>query len=184
MGVFDFYALKKQEEETKQEQPKQEPVQMPAESVQQFNALKEATTKDMVNVLKTQTVANLITTDQEVIDSVTQNSKDEISDALETSNTESKTQKAEAKFNSNKEACKVYGVEKTVPLWQQRLMVFGSSIWFVIYFIVATFTIAPIATFALKLNVIFKHLWVAILVAVLLYLFFAVGLPLIITHFS
>ena len=179
MGMFDFYAIKKQEEE--KEQPKQE---LPAESVQQFNALKEASTKDMVNVLKSQTVATLMTQDQEVIDKVTQNSKDEINDALETSNTESKTQKAEAKFLSNEEACKIYGVDKTVPLWQQRLMVFGSSIWFVIYFIVATFTIAPISTFAIKLNVIFKKIWISILLAIILYLFFAVGLPLIIKYFS
>lgn len=181
MGIFDFYSSKKQEE--RKVGPVEKP-EMPAESVQQFNTLKETTTKEMVNVLKTQTVANLITTDQEVIDNVTQNSKEEINDALETSSTESKTQKADAKFNSNKEACKVYGVDKTVPLWQQKLMVFGSSIWFVIYFVIATFTIAPIATFALKLKVIFKHLWLAIIFAILLYLFFAVGLPLIITHFS
>lgn len=84
-----------------------------------------------------------------------------------------------AAYDANAEACTNFGISKDVPLWQIKMMVFGSAIWFVIYYIVAMFTICPISVFTKGLNTFIKNTWIALLVAALLYAFIAIGLPLI-----
>lgn len=186
MGFFDDIVLNKQtkpkvvEEEPQVEQTKQEntPV-VQDESVQQFNALKNATTGEMVTALKNKEILNLFETDNDVKKEITESAKQDINDNIDINNQDNKNKKAKKKFEGNKEACKIYGVEDTVPLWQQMLMSIGSAFWFVIYFIVATLTIAPISTFTMKLNTIFKKLWVSIVLAVVIYVAVVLTLPIL-----
>lgn len=134
-----------------------------ANEIDVFEKLANTDTSKVINAKTNQTAITLIDQDEKVNSQVATHAKDMIDTSL-------RQQKEKAKFNGNREACKIYGVESTVPLWQQRLMSWGSAVWFVIYFAIASFTIAPISTFAYKLNVVFKKIWVAIAVAVFAYI--------------
>lgn len=143
--------------------------------VQEFNALKDSSTEETINALKNREVINLFENDEEVKNKITESAKQHIKDNIDINKQDTKNKKAKKRFEGNKEACKIYGVADTVPLWQQALMTAGSAIWFVIYFIFATLTIAPISTFALKLDTIFKKMWVSIIISVIIYI--ALTLP-------
>lgn len=185
MGFFDKYdaASVKTEDVVTEEnsaKPNNEPMPMvQSEAVQEFNALKGATTGETINALKNKEVMNLFKTDDEIKNKITESAKQDIQDNIDINNQDNKNKKAKKKFEGNKEACKIYGVEETVPLWQQALMSIGSAFWFVIYFIVATLTIAPISTFTMKLNTIFKKLWVSIALAVVIYVAVVLTLPIL-----
>ena len=185
MGFFDKYdAISGKAENVVTEEnsakPNNEPMPVvQSEAVQEFNALKGATTGETINALKNKEVMNLFKTDDEIKNKITESAKQDIQDNIEINNQDNKNKKAKKKFEGNKEACKIYGVEDTVPLWQQALMSIGSAFWFVIYFIVATLTIAPISTFTMKLNTIFKKLWVSIVLAVVIYVAVVLTLPIL-----
>lgn len=187
MGFFDKYdaASVKTEDVVMEEnsaKPNNEPMPVvQSEAVQEFNALKGATTGETINALKNKEVMNLFKTDDEIKNKITESAKQDIQDNIDINNQDNKNKKAKKKFEGNKEACKIYGVEDTVPLWQQMLMSIGSAFWFVIYFIVATLTIAPISTFTMKLNTIFKNLWVSIVLAVVIYVAVVLTLPILMT---
>lgn len=187
MGFFDKYdAASVKTEDVKTEEnsvkPNNEPMPVAqSEAVQEFNALKGATTGETINALKNKEVMNLFKTDDEIKNKITESAKQDIQDNIEINNQDNKNKKAKKKFEGNKEACKIYGVEDTVPLWQQALMSIGSAFWFVIYFIVATLTIAPISTFTMKLNTIFKKMWVSIVLAVVIYVAVVLTLPILMT---
>lgn len=185
MGFFDKYdaaSVKAEDVVTEENSAKPNNEPMPvvqSEAVQEFNALKGATTGETINALKNKEVMNLFKTDDEIKNKITESAKQDIQDNIDINNQDNKNKKAKKKFEGNKEACKIYGVEDTVPLWQQALMSIGSAFWFVIYFIVATLTIAPISTFTMKLNTIFKKLWVSIVLAVVIYVAVVLTLPIL-----
>ena len=185
MGFFDKYdasSVKTEDVGTEENsaKPNNEPMPMvQSEAVQEFNALKGATTGETINALKNKEVMNLFKTNDEIKNKITESAKQDIQDNIDINNQDNKNKKAKKKFEGNKEACKIYGVEDTVPLWQQALMSIGSAFWFVIYFIVATLTIAPISTFTMKLNTIFKKLWVSIVLAVVIYVAVVLTLPIL-----
>jgi uncharacterized BrkB/YihY/UPF0761 family membrane protein len=92
---------------------------------------------------------------------------------------ETATKVNESHFDLHKAASKMYGFKEARPLWQQKMMVFGSAIWFIIYFIIATFTVCPISVFCDVFKNIFKKAWLAIIVSILVYLAIIVGIPLL-----
>ena len=81
----------------------------------------------------------------------------------------------------NRDACENYGIQKDVSLWKVNLMKMGSAFWFVVYFIIASLTIAPVTVFMKGLIGSVKKIWLAIILAVIFYLLIAVGLPLFVT---
>lgn len=84
-------------------------------------------------------------------------------------------------YDANKEACNLYGIDDRVPLWQIKLMRFGASIWFLIYWIFASLTIAPINLFVRGIRSFIKNSFVVFLIAILCYLIIVIGIPLIIS---
>jgi len=167
----------RQEEEKRQEAPI-EAVKQPSQ-LEVFDKLAHTDTEKVLNAVTNQTALELIKTDANVALQVETQAKEQIGTHLEIQKIKTIQKKTEATFDTRKNACRVYGVEDSVPAWQQKLMAIGSGVWFVIYFIIASVTIAPISTFALKLNVIFKKTWIAIVVAVIVYLLIAVVTPVI-----
>ena len=81
----------------------------------------------------------------------------------------------------NKSAVKMYGYDKEDPRpnWQTAMMKFGSNLWFVIYWIIATFTVCPLSVFFDVFRAIFKKGWLAMIVAIFTYLVITVGIPLL-----
>ena len=138
-------------------------------AMQVFKTLAETDHEKVLTAVTNKRTIDLIETDAETAQAVDEVAKKNITTHMETQKLKTQKKLDDAVFDSAKNACRVYGVESTVPRWQQTLMRVGSSFWFVIYFIIASVSIAPISTFALKLSVIFKKMWVAIVVAVLVY---------------
>jgi len=87
----------------------------------------------------------------------------------------------DAVYDVNKEACENYGIDKSVPGWQVKMMRAGSAFWFVIYWLVASLTVVPIVVINKGLKVVIKKVWLTAALTGLFYLIFAVGIPLLIT---
>ena len=85
-----------------------------------------------------------------------------------------------ATYNANEEACRNYGIDKHVPTWQIRLMKIGSGFWFIIYWLFASVTIAPLNVFFKGINSFIKNSYVVFIFALICYLAIVVGIPLII----
>lgn len=90
----------------------------------------------------------------------------------------------QAVYDANKEACFNYGVSESVPQWQVRLMRIGSGFWFVVYFIFASLTIAPVNIFFRGIKSFIKNNVVVFIFAIVCYVLIVVGIPLLITYFG
>ena len=86
----------------------------------------------------------------------------------------------EAYFNNKKGACECFGYnETTTEKWAVKVMSFWHNIMTAIWIFLGFFTFAPITFVAKKITVIFKKSWIAFTVAILIYLFIVVGVPLL-----
>ena len=150
-------------------------------AMQAFDKFANTDTSKVIQAMQNKEVVDIVDTDEDIHNQLKKNAKEMVTTHTDTMSTKIKKENQQAKFDANKSACDVYGVSNSCPLWQQNLMVIGSNIWFIVYFIIATLIIAPISVFTIKLSNIFKHGWVALLVGILTYLFIAVGMPLLIT---
>lgn len=118
--------------------------------------------------------------DEETKQKFLDQAKDSVENELETLKQENINSRQQATYNANEEACKNYGVDKSVPLWQIRLMKFGSGLWFIVYWIFATVTICPVSVFFKGIKTFIKQTWLVFVLALLAYLLIVVGIPLII----
>lgn len=144
-------------------------------AVAKFKTLSETDASKVVQAVTNQATLTLVEQDEQVAKKVEDTAKKIIDSHITEQNNK-------AQFDVNKNACEIYGVEKSVPAWQQNMMKIGAGFWFVIYFIVASITIAPISTFTFKLVNVFKKTWIAIAVAVIAYLVIVFGIPFLATH--
>jgi hypothetical protein len=120
---------------------------------------------------------------EEVRDRITEHGLNVLTTELSTQKKKLENKKAKVNFDSNKVACQIYGVDDTVPIWQQGLMKFWYNILFIMYFVVASFTIAPIVFVAIKMQNAIKKSWITYVLAFLLYLAI-VGTPMLLTFFA
>ena len=104
-----------------------------------------------------------------------------VSNELFSINQENTVRKQKVSYDANVEACRIYGINNHVPLWQINLMKIGSSFWFIIYFIFATITIAPINVFFSGIKHFIKKNYVVFIFAIVCYLLVVIGLPLLIS---
>lgn len=85
----------------------------------------------------------------------------------------------EAYFNNRKTACDCFGYnEATTEKWAVNYMNFWHNIFTAIWLLIGCFTFAPITFVAKKITVIFKKSWVAITLAIIIYLA-VVGAPIL-----
>ena len=88
----------------------------------------------------------------------------------------------EAYFNNKKDACDCFGyTEKTTEKWAVNAMNFWHNIMTAIWIVIGCFTFAPITFVAKKITVIFKRTWLAVLLAVIIYLL-VILVPIIVTY--
>lgn len=156
----------------------QENTRLPT-AVEEFNTLKETKVIDVVRAVQNKKTMELAETDENVQAQMEENAKHSIDDSMKVVANESATRVNESHFDLHKTASKMYGFKEARPLWQQKMMVVGSAIWFIIYFIIASVTVCPISVFCDVFNNIFKKAWVAIFVSIFVYLAIFVGIPLI-----
>lgn len=147
--------------------------------INEFNALKETQVIDVVRAVQNKKTMELAETDETVIAQMEENAKHSIDDSMKVVANESATKVNESHFDLHKTANKMYGFKEARPLWQQKMMVVGSAIWFVVYFIIASFTVCPISVFCDVFTNIFKRAWIAVFVSILVYSAIFVGIPII-----
>lgn len=137
-------------------------------------------TSSLISELHKQAIATVVSNDSETKKHLLDKAKKSVKNEFEALEQESLNRKQQNTYNANEEACKNYGISKSVPLWQIQMMKIGSSFWFVIYFIIASFTIAPISVFFKGIKSFIKQTWLAIVFAILMYLIIGVAIPLLI----
>ena len=94
-----------------------------------------------------------------------------INNKLDEKQHDSERDKKRAALGNNKDACALYGIEEnTVPLWVVSVAKLVQNFWYIIWLIVGFFTTAPIVFLAKKITVVLKKTWVAVLLAVVIYL--------------
>lgn len=147
--------------------------------IEEFKELKHTEVSDVVKAFQNHKTMQLIQENEEIKSSVEESSRDVIKSTIEVVKNENKEKVTESHHNLNKTACDMYGFKTARPMWQQKLMVWGASFWFVIYFIIASITVCPLRVFFDVFKNIFKHAWLAGLVAGLIYLAITVGIPLL-----
>ena len=77
----------------------------------------------------------------------------------------------EAVYDNHKDACESYGFnEKRTPLWAVKFMSWGYNVMLALWLLVGSFTFMPIIFVAKKISVGIKSVWIAGVIAVLLYL--------------
>lgn len=76
----------------------------------------------------------------------------------------------ESHFNNKKGACECFGYnEATTEKWAVNVMNFWHNIMTAIWLFIGFFTFAPITFVAKKITVIFKKTWIAVLLAIIIY---------------
>lgn len=136
-------------------------------------------TKEIINKVHEQATIDIVKNDKEVQQQILDKAKRSIDTELDTLDQVEKERNQKATYNANKEACEIFGIDKDVATWKVKLMRFGDNVWFIVYYIVAFITIAPINRFAKGIKAFIKHSWLAILVAVLIWALIFVGVPII-----
>lgn len=141
-------------------------------------------TDDLIKEIHKQAVVKVIKEDNEVKKNLLEKAKSTVINGFEALEQEKIAKKQEQTYNANEEACKSYGIDKAVPLWQVKMMRIGHAFWFIIYFIVASVSIAPINVFFKGIKSFIKSTWLSLLFAVLSYLIITVLMPFLITYFT
>lgn len=124
-----------------------------------------------------------IKNDEALQDKILGTAKDCVEKEIDKIKTETTTRTTAAKFDSAADACSCYCFskkEKTTPIWAVWYMKGGYNLVLFIYLIFATFTVLPITFLFKKIQVGIKMTWLAILLAVVIYLCFTFG-PILVT---
>jgi len=148
-------------------------------AVSAFNALKMTSEEDVVRALQNKATIEVATTDEEVQGRMKDNAAKIIDNHLNVTKNEAEAKNEQSFWKRNKSAVKMYGYsdDDPRPNWQTAMMKFGSNIWFIVYWIVATVTVCPLSVFFDVFKAIFKKGWLAMIVAVIAYLAIVVGIP-------
>lgn len=126
-----------------------------------------------------QAVLHTVTTDEEVRDQLLTTAKKVIQDKTETIADASETENKAQHFKKHEDACSYFGYEeKTTSKFHVRAMAFWAFVLNTIYiFTVGYFVVAPVSFILKKLVVVVKKTWLAVILALLIYLFIVVGIP-------
>ena len=175
MDELDRLALK-----NKQEQEQHQVSNQVANITQTFAVKEQASdTSEVIEKLQQEALLHAVKTDKATQEKLLDNAKKSAENEFYAMEQKTIAKKQEATYNANEEACRNYGIDKAVALWQIKLMKIGSAIWFILYFIIATFTIAPIMVFFKGIKSFIKQTWLAVIFALLLYLVLSVVIPLL-----
>lgn len=132
----------------------------------------EKSAKDkLVDNMFEQAVIHEVATNKDLQNKVFDTAKIYTETKMQTIATDVDTEHKEAVFNNNKDACESYGFdEKRTSIWAINFMKVGYNIMLAIWLFIGTFTFMPIIFVAKKISVGIKNVWVAGVLALLIYL--------------
>lgn len=134
--------------------------------------------QEIVGEIHKAAIVETVRGSEEVQKKVVEHAKRSIDNELEALDYENATRKQKVAYDANAEACRNYGIDNSVPTWQINLMKAGSGFWFVVYFIFASITIAPINVFFKGINAFIKNNIIVFIFAVIAYLLIVTGITL------
>ena len=144
----------------------------------------ESNSENIVNKIHDAAVVGIVKTDEGIQKKFTDQAKKTVEGELNVIDQKTKKRQQEASYDANAEACNNYGIDKDVPLWQIKLMKLGSAFWFIVYWLFASVTIAPLNIFFKGLKAFIKSGWLVFILALICYLLIVVGIPLLIKFFG
>lgn len=116
-------------------------------------------------------IVHKITNDDDVKSRLLDTANDIINNKLDEKQNDSERDKKRAALENNKDACDLYGIdEKTVPIWVVKAAKIVQDFWYMVWIIIGFATTAPVVFLSKKLSVVFKRTWVAVLLAIIIYL--------------
>jgi len=115
-------------------------------------------------------IIQMIQNDETVQQYIVDSARSLVQDDVETRKLLTAREKQDTHTKVHKEACSNFGVDESSPAWQVRMMVLGSNVWFLIWYIVAFFTVAPISVFNRGLKTFVKNNVFSIVIATLVWL--------------
>ena len=116
-------------------------------------------------------IIHKITNDDDVKSRLLDTANDIINNKLDEKQNDSERDKKRAALENNKDACDLYGIdEKTVPIWVVKAAKIVQDFWYIVWIIIGFVTTAPVVFLSKKLSVVFKRTWVAVLLAIIIYL--------------
>ena len=136
---------------------------------------------EMVTDIFKQGVVHVVANDAEIQERIIGTAKKAVEDKVDAISDQTTKEAQVSAYDANSDACENYGIMKDVPKWKINMMRAGSAFWFIIYFIFASLTVAPITIFVKGLVGVIKQVWLAVVVAILFYLVVAVGIPYLLT---
>lgn len=133
--------------------------------------VEKSTKEKLVDNMFEQAVIHEVVNNQELKEKVFDTAKVYTETKMQKIETEVDTEYKEAVFNNRKDACESYGFnEKTTPIWATKMMSVGYSVMLTIWLFIGTFTFMPIIFIAKKISVAIKNVWIAGIVAIVIYL--------------
>lgn len=127
--------------------------------------------QQLVENMFNQAIVHEVSNNEDLKDKVLETAKTYVDTEMQTIATKVETKNKEANFNNNKDACESYGFnEKTTPKWAVSFMRWGYNVMLALWLFVGSFTFMPIIFVAKKISVGIKKIWLAGLIAVLIYL--------------
>lgn len=150
----------------------------------ELEVVSESNSKTIVGQIHDAAVVEVVKSDEQIQKKFTDQAKKSINTELDTIDQEIKKRQQTATYNANEEACKNYGIDKHVPLWQIRLMKIGSGFWFIIYWLFASVTIAPLNVFFKGISAFIKNSYVVFIFALICYLAIVIGIPMLVRFFG
>lgn len=140
---------------------------------------------EVVEKIFTQAVVHTVANDDPVKENLLRTAKQVVIDKTDAIKFKVEKESKEAYFDNNKAACEIFGYdEKTTAKSHVKIMKFWAYLLNSIYiFTIGFFIVSPICFICKKLKVVIKHVWVAAILALVIYLAI-VGLPILIGYLT
>lgn len=128
---------------------------------------------DLVEQAFNQAVIATVTNDEKVQSDIMHGAEKVIQNKTSKIKAEAELEAKEAHFNNKKGACECFGFnETTTPKWAVNIMGFWVGVLTAIWILIGMVTFAPVTFVAKKVSVIFRKTWLAVLVALVIYIVF------------
>lgn len=150
-------------------------------SVGQGGTTKPIEAKELIDTAINTAIVERIKSDESVQAKFIKTADTVIENKLETEQSRAEVEAKEAHLKNNQDACDLYGIdEKTVPKWVVNIAIKVQNVWYAVWLVIGFFTTAPIVFLSKKIKVVFKKTWVAVALAIAIYLAIVLT-PIIIT---
>lgn len=127
---------------------------------------------EVVEQIFTQAVVHTVATDDAVKENLLNTAKQVVTDKAEAIKSKAETESKAAFFDSHKDACSIFGYdEKTTAKSHVKIMKAWAYFLNTLYiFTIGFFIVSPITFICKKLRVIIKQAWLAVVMAIVIYL--------------